>query len=269
MSGPQVQSVRPTSGARERRTRIAEVVTERGEVEVSALAQQFGVSETSIRRDLAVLEARGRIERIHGAAISLRSAARPTVVSTKLREHTDEKRRIGAAAAAMIQPGSVVLFDSGTTVAQVAANLSIPHGSATTITAVTHSYLVVREVAALEGLHLLCLGGLFLPDYQAVVGPQTVLSLKGFTADLALLGCDGLTVEAGITTPHVLIAEVGATMATRARRVVALADSSKLGRSGFTTIVPLSQVDVLVTDTGAPPDLVAMIRALGVEVVLA
>lgn len=127
----------------------------------------------------------------------------------------------------------------------------------------------MREVAALEGLHLLCLGGLFLPDYQAVVGPQTVLSLKGFTADLALLGCDGLTVEAGITTPHVLIAEVGATMATRARRVVALADLSKLGRSGFTTIVPLSQVDVLVTDTGAPPDLVAMIRALGVEVVLA
>jgi DeoR family transcriptional regulator of aga operon len=67
----------------------------------------------------------------------------------------------------------------------------------------------------------------------------------------------------------VLIAEVGATMATRARRVVALADSSKLGRSGFTTIVPLSQVDVLITDTGAPADIVAMIRAAGVEVILA
>jgi DeoR/GlpR family transcriptional regulator of sugar metabolism len=137
------------------------------------------------------------------------------------------------------------------------------------ITAVTHSYLVVREIADLDGLHLLCLGGLFLPDYQAVVGPQTVLSLKGFSADVAFLGCDGLTVEAGITTPHVLIAEVGATMATRARRVVALADSSKLGRSGFTTIVPLSQVDVLVTDAAAPPDMLAQIRAAGVEVIVA
>jgi DeoR/GlpR family transcriptional regulator of sugar metabolism len=269
MSGPAAKTVRLTPTARERRARIAEVVIEQGEVEVSALATQFGVSETSIRRDLAVLEGRGRIERVHGAAISLRTAARPTVVSAKLQEHAEEKRRIGAAAASLIPPGSVVLFDSGTTVAQVAANLSLPPGSGMSITAVTHSYLVVREIADLDGLHLLCLGGLFLPDYQAVVGPQTVLSLKGFSADVAFLGCDGLTVEAGITTPHVLIAEVGATMATRARRVVALADSSKLGRSGFTTIVPLSQVDVLVTDAAAPPDMLAQIRAAGVEVIVA
>jgi DeoR/GlpR family transcriptional regulator of sugar metabolism len=269
MNGSVANQIRGGTSARERRTRIVEVVTERGEVEVSALAEQFGVSETSIRRDLAVLEGRGRIERVHGAAVSLRSAARPTVVATKLQEHVEEKRRIGAVAASLIQPGSVVLFDSGTTVAQVAANISVPHGSGSSITAVTHSYLVVREVADLAGLHLLCLGGLFLPDYQAVVGPQTVMSLRGFSADLAFLGCDGLTVEAGITTPHVLIAEVGATMATRARRVVALADSSKLGRSGFTTIVPLSEVDVLITDAGAPADMVAMIRTAGVEVILA
>lgn len=269
MSAADARQIRGTTSARERRARIAEVVTERGEVEVSALAEQFGVSETSIRRDLSVLEGRGRIERVHGAAVSLRTASRPTVVFAKLQEHVEEKRRIGAAAAGLIQPGSVVLFDSGTTVAQVAAHLSVPHGSGASVTAVTHSYLVVREVADLESPHLICLGGLFLPDYQAVVGPQTVLSLKGLSADIAFLGCDGLTAEAGITTPHVLIAEVGATMATRARRVVALADSSKLGRSGFTTIVPLSQVDVLITDTGAPADMVAMIRAAGVEVILA
>lgn len=269
MSGLLQETTRAATSARERRTQIVEVVTEQGEVEVSALAERFGVSETSIRRDLAVLEERGRLERVHGAAISLRTAARPTVVSAKLQEHVEEKRRIGAAAASLVQPGAVVLFDSGTTVAQVAANLPAQLRSGNAITAVTHSLLVIRELATWDGLHLLCLGGLFLADYQAFVGPQTVLSLKGFSADVAFLGCDGLSVEAGITTPHVLIAEVGATMAVRARRVVALADSSKLGRSGFTTIVPLSQVNVLITDAGAPAELVATIRASGVEVILA
>ncbi|HEY1167601.1 MAG TPA: DeoR/GlpR family DNA-binding transcription regulator [Candidatus Limnocylindrales bacterium] len=269
MRGVLPEAMRATTGARERRARIVELVAEQEEVEVSALAGCFGVSETSIRRDLAVLEARGRLKRVHGAAISVQVAARSTVVATKMHEHTEEKRRIGAVAASLIDPGSVVLFDSGTTIAQVPAHLSAQLRSANAFTAVTHSLLVVQEVATGEGPSLLCLGGLFLPDYQAFVGPQTVLSLKGFSADVAFVGCDGLTLEDGITTPHVLIAEVGATMAGRARRVVALADSSKLGRSGFTTIIPLSQVDLLITDVGAPPELVARIRAAGVEVILA
>jgi DeoR/GlpR family transcriptional regulator of sugar metabolism len=254
---------------RERRAQVAQLVADTGQVDVSALARMFGVSDTSIRRDLMLLEGQGRLKRVHGGAVAPHLAVRNTVVATKLREHPEEKRRIAAAAASLIHPGDVVLFDSGTTVAQVPAQLPIQLRVANAMTAVTHSLLVIEALAAWEGSHLTCLGGLFMPDYQAFVGPQTVASLKGFSADLAFLGCDGLTSEAGITTPHVLIAEVGATMAARARRVVALADSSKLGRYGFTTIVPLSQVDVLITDTGADPDEVAKIRAAGVEVILA
>ncbi len=254
---------------RDRRAQIAELVVEEEQVDVSVLAARFGVSDTSIRRDLMVLEGQNRLKRVHGGAIAPHMAARNTVVASKLHEHQDEKRRITAAAGGLIHPGDVVLFDSGTTVAQVPAHFPATLRQAKAVTAVTHSLLVVQELAAWEGGHLICLGGLFLPDYQAFVGPQTVASLKGFSADLAFLGCDGLTVEAGITTPHVLIAEVGATMASRARRVVALADSSKLGRYGFTTIVPLAQVDVLITDSGADREEVAKIRASGVEVILA
>jgi DeoR/GlpR family transcriptional regulator of sugar metabolism len=85
----------------------------------------------------------------------------------------------------------------------------------------------------------------------------------------AFLGCDGLTVEGGLSTPHMLMAEVGAAMAARARRVVAVADSSKPGRAGFTPIVGLDAVYVLVTDDAADAELVAQIRELGIEVVLA
>jgi DeoR/GlpR family transcriptional regulator of sugar metabolism len=255
--------------ARERRARIAALVEESDRVEVSVLAERFGLTDASIRRDLLLLEGQGRLKRIHGGAIASHLAVRQGVYGTKIREHRDEKRRIAAAAAGLIHPGDVVLFDSGTTVALVPAQVTPALRSRSSITAVTHSLPVIQEIGSWEGPHLVALGGLFLPDYEAFVGPQTVASLKSLSADLTFLGCDGLTVEAGITTPHVLVAEVGATMAARARRVVALADSSKLGRHGFTTIVPLGQVDVLITDSSASPEQLATIRAAGIEVIVA
>ncbi len=140
---------------------------------------------------------------------------------------------------------------------------------ASVITAVTHSLPVIEEIGSWDSPHLVCLGGLYLPDYRAFVGPQAIASLRELTADTVFLGCDGLTVENGLTTPHILVAEVGAVATSRARRTIVVADASKLGRQGFTPIVPLSDVDVLITDTDADPDLVAGIRDVGVEVLLA
>jgi DeoR/GlpR family transcriptional regulator of sugar metabolism len=162
-----------------------------------------------------------------------------------------------------------VLFDSGTTVAQVAASIPPALRASNAITAVTWSLPVVEEIGSWEAPHLVVVGGLYLPEYRAFVGPQTIDGLRDLAADVIVLGCDGLSVEAGLTTPHVLVAEVGAVATSRSRRVVAVADSSKLGRQGFKPIVPLSAVDVLITDSGADPDRVAEIRASGVEVVLA
>jgi DeoR/GlpR family transcriptional regulator of sugar metabolism len=255
--------------ARERRARIAELVAESDRVDVASLTAQFGLSDASIRRDLLLLEGQGRLKRIHGGAIAPHLALRQGVYATKIREHRDEKRRIAAAAADLIRSSDVVLFDSGTTVAFVVAHVAPALRSRSSITAATHSLPVLVEMGSWDGPHLVALGGLYLPDYEAFVGPQTVASLKGLSADIAFLGCDGLTIEAGITTPHVLVAEVGATMAARARRVIALADSSKLGRPGFTTIVGLDQVDVLITDTGALPEQLLPIRSAGIEVIIA
>jgi DeoR/GlpR family transcriptional regulator of sugar metabolism len=96
-----------------------------------------------------------------------------------------------------------------------------------------------------------------------------VADLRDLSADIVFIGCDGLTVETGLTTPHVLVAEVAATMASRSRRVVTVADSSKLGRRGFTPIAPLSAVDVLVTDEEADAAELARIRSAGIQVILA
>lgn len=255
--------------ARRRRTIIEELLEERGRVSVSELSDRFRVTDVSIRRDLVVLEEAGRLRRVHGGAVpSSRGSGRGGFV-VKARENRDRKARIGRVAATLIAPGDVVTFDSGSTVAQVAVSVPGPLRRGSAITAVTNSLPVIDEIAGWDSPHLVCLGGLYLPDHQALVGPQTIADLRALSADIAFLGCDGLTVETGLTTPHVLVAEVGATMAARATRVVALADASKIGRRGFTPIVPLAALDVLVTNDDADPAQLQAARDAGVEVILA
>lgn len=255
--------------ARERRQHIAELLGEAGRVSVAELAARFGVTDVSIRRDLMILEDAGELRRIHGGAVPARGSRHDAPYALKARENRELKARIGAVGSALIAAGDVVVFDSGSTVAQVATHVppALQRGSA--ITAVTNSLPVIREIAAWDSPHLVCLGGLYLPDHEALVGPQTVGDLRELSTDVVFIGCDGLTVEEGLTTPHVLVAEVGATMAARARRVVAVADSTKIGRRGFTPIVPLCAIHVLITDEAADAGVLAQARELGIEVILA
>lgn len=257
------------SSARERRDEIARLIEEGERVSVAELSARFRVTDVSIRRDLMILEDAGQLRRIHGGAVSVSRGRRESAYASKVRENRDLKARIGAAAADLVSPGDAVLFDSGSTVAQVAIHVAAPLRRASAITVVTNSLPVVDEIAGWDGPHLICLGGLYLPDHEALVGPQTIADLRALSADIVFIGCDGLTAETGLTTPHILVAEVGATMASRARRVVAVADSTKLGRRGFTSIVPLAAIDILVTDRGADAAHVARAREAGIEVILA
>jgi len=253
----------------ERREQIAGLLDVVARVSVAELAEQFGVTDVSIRRDLTVLEEEGFLRRVHGGAVAATREHGRNAYALRARTARDEKRRIGAAAAALVNAGDVVVFDSGSTVAQVAAHISRPLRRSNALTVVTNSIPVLDEVGRWESPHLVCLGGLYLPDHQALVGPQTVADMSDLSADVVFIGCDGLTAEDGLTTPHVLVAEIGALIARRGRRVIVVADSSKVGRHGFTPIVPLSEVHVLVTDRGADADEVERARELGIEVILA
>lgn len=255
--------------ARERRRLIAGLLADEGRVSVARLAERFGVTEVSIRRDLVILEEEGELRRVHGGAVSPVRRGRSSVFAQQAHENREQKARIGTLAASLISAGDVVVFDSGSTVEQVVTHIppALQRGSA--MTAVTHSLPVIREISSWDGPHLVCLGGLYLPDYEALVGPQTIADMRDLSADIVFMGCDGLTVEGGLTTQHMLIAEVGATMASRARRVAVVADASKLGRRGFTPIVSLAAVDVLVTDDGASPEVIRAISGAGIEVLLA
>ncbi len=255
--------------AQSRRDLIAQFVEEYERVSVVDLISRFNVTDTSIRHDLIVLEEEGRLRRVRGGAESRGRFRNGGTYAARARVNRVEKGRIGAVAAELIHAGDVVFLDSGSTVAQVAAHVAAPLRRSNAITVVTHSQSVIEEVGVWEQPHLVSLGGIYLPDYRAMVGPTTLTELRDLSADVVFLGCDGLTLESGLSTPHMLIAEVGAAMASRGRRVVAVADATKLGRVGFTPIVPLADVNLVVTDQGADPGLLDAIRSLGIEVLLA
>ena len=265
---PDLGAAAPGLSALDRREEIVRLVDEAQRVGVSDLTTRFGVTDASIRRDLILLEEAGRLRRVHGGAVSRAAKIGAGTYATKLRINREEKARIANAAARLVHPGEVVLFDSGTTVAQVAAQMPAALRAPNAITAVTYSLPVIDELGSWEAPHLVVIGGLYLPDYRAFVGPQTIERLRDLTADVIFLGCDGLTVEAGLTTPHVLAAEVGAVATARSRRVIVVADASKLGRQGFAPIVSLAEVDVLITDDAADPERLAEIRDAGVEVIV-
>jgi DeoR/GlpR family transcriptional regulator of sugar metabolism len=254
-------------GARARRSRVVALLEERDYVSVSDLAERFGVTPISVRRDLALLEERGLVERIRGGAVPRRAPRATGFFASALQEHVGEKRRIGEAAVALLEPRTVTFFYSGTTVAAVAGML--PRSLRASMTIASNSFAVIDEVSGWDSPHLVSLGGLYLPEYMAFVGPQTVRALQDLSADVAIVGCDGLSAEGGLTTPHQLVAEVGATMIARARKVIVVADSSKIGRQGFTPIAPTESVDVIVTDDAADGIEIAALRERGVEVVIA
>jgi DeoR family transcriptional regulator of aga operon len=159
-----------------------------------------------------------------------------------------------------------VIFDSGSTVLHVAHHVAVAGIDA--LTAITSSLPVVSELAQCGGINLIILGGVYLPHYQMVVGPQTIEQLRGLYADKLFLGADGLTFSYGLTASNVLEAEVDRVAVAAASEVIVVSDSAKIGVVGLTRIMPLAKMTKLITDCDASPDFVAALREQGIEVVL-
>jgi DeoR/GlpR family transcriptional regulator of sugar metabolism len=247
-----------------RHARILERLEERDFVSVKELSDESGLTEMSVRRDLMALEADGMITRVRGGATRRQVGEPSRHYAASAQRNSAAKARIARAAVELIPAEAITFFYSGSTVAKTAASLSEELRSSLTI--VTNSVPIINEVSTWDDPHLVAIGGTYLPAYMCFVGPQSIEALEKLSADVAIVGCDGLSADGGLTTPHQLVAQIGTTLVNRARHIIVVADSTKVGRRGFTPIAPIESIDVLVTDQDADPDEVVNLRARGVDV---
>jgi DeoR/GlpR family transcriptional regulator of sugar metabolism len=257
------------SPADKRRSIILDELARNRVVKIADLSEKFDVSAVSLRRDLEYLDRLGLAKRIHGGAMAVPNVSPHEPNSLKPQSHSEEKERIGRVAAAMIDPGDHIIFDSGTTVFQVACSVSGELLASGNLSAITCSLPVVQALGPWKQVHLVVLGGIYLPEYQTLVGPHAIENLNGLHADKLFLGADGITFSNGVTTANILEAEVDRAMVRAASKVIVVSDSSKIGEIGLTTIIPLDEIDCLVTDDKVPLDFVEALRSQGIEVVLA
>ncbi|QLQ37749.1 DeoR/GlpR family DNA-binding transcription regulator [Micromonospora robiginosa] len=238
--------------ARQRQTTILERVRAEGGVRVTELAAEFGVSDMTIRRDLETLHEQGLLAKVHGGATVAGpgSTDEPGFRAKSVRQSA-EKTAIAEHAAGLVRPGAAIALSAGTTTAELARRLvDVP-----ALTVVTNS-LPVAEILHVGGRPdqtVVLTGGVRTPS-DALVGPLAVAAIAALHLDLLFLGVHGISERAGFTTPNLMEADTNRALVAAADALVVLADHTKWGTVGISSIVGLEAADVLVTDDRLTPD---------------
>jgi len=251
--------------AEERQQRILTQAQRDRRVEVASLSTQFGVTQETVRRDLDRLERQGLLRRVHGGAIPSGHLSFEPGLSQRDALASSEKARIARAAASLLPRGGTLLLDAGTSTARLAAEL--PEDSELNV--VTNALPIATALASRPGITVHLVGGRVRGRTLATVDTWALTTLAGLNVDVAVLGTNGISVERGLTTPDPAEAGVKAAMVAAGRRVVVLADSTKVGADQFARFAELSDIDQLVTDPGIDPATRTAFAAAGVDVVVA
>jgi DeoR/GlpR family transcriptional regulator of sugar metabolism len=244
-----------------RHQEILEALRQRSPVLVGELAVALGCSEMTVRRDLESLERIGALRRVHGGATSVFLSAEETPYDIRALELTGAKAVIGAAAAHLLADGETVILDGGTTVMEVARALRSRQ-----MTVMPLALRPVFELHECPGIKLLLPGGEVRSGELSLAGSLAESSFSQFRFDTYLMGPCGIDAEAGMTTHHLAESAVKRAAAKSSTRVIAVADSSKLGRVAFGHVCDLDQIDIVLTDAGADPLKVEELRAMGVDI---
>src|SRR6476620_9471497 len=240
---------------------IVERLSEDGSVAVGELAGQLGVSAATVRRDLALMEEQRLLDRTHGGAV-----AHGVLYELPLRyrsaRHQEQKARIARAAAARVPDGSAIGMTGGTTTTEVARALA----DREQLTVVTNSLSIASELAVRPNLKLVVTGGVARAESYELVGPLAESSLAGLNLDVVLVGVDGISARAGLTTHHEVEAHTNRALIDRASVVIVVTDSSKLGVVAFAQICELGRITEVITDEEAAPAAVRELTAEGIQV---
>jgi len=248
----------------ERVAALLDLLAEHKSLTVVELAHRFGVSASTLRRDLQALEDQRLIERTHGGASVLHDTSE-LPVRYRTNQRREEKLAIARVVVSRVPLGTVVGLTGGTTTTEVARMLAVRDQ----LTVVTNALNIAAELSIRPKVKVVVPGGVARPQSYELVGVWGAQVLRGLNIGFAIVGVDGVDAAGGLTTHDEVEAQTNAALIERARKVYVVADSSKLGRVHLARIAGIETVTEVVTDAAADPSVVAALRAAGVTVTLA
>ncbi len=249
----------------DRRLYILDRIAAQGSVRLQELADELGTSVMTVRRDIKRLEEDGFLRRSHGGAtahVMLDVELGPHGLAL---QHMAEKRAIAHHAATLIAPRDVLFLGTGTTVAQFARHIPTNRG----ITVVTYSLTIASLLGAKPGVTVISTGGMVDSSDLAQVGPLAEAILGRYFATKAFIGAGGVHPDTGVTDYSAAQADLNRLIVERAEESYVLADGSKLGVRTFAQVCPLGRLTALVTNDGADPHALEMLRARDLRTIIA
>lgn len=247
----------------ERRAEIVKRVLERGRVDVGDLAEEFGVTGETIRRDLTELQRERLVRRVHGGAVPWRGSVIVPRLEVREGHNVAEKRKIAKAASVEVPQTGSIIIDSGSTALQLADVLDRERE----LVVVTNHVPIIRSLSTTERPDVIVLGGALRRRTMAFVDETGVDTLRDMAVDVAFIGCDGMSPAHGFTTPYREEVAIKQAMIAAARRVVMMFDHSKIGNEQLFRFADVSEVDVVYTDIGVDTAITELIEEQGPRVV--
>jgi len=251
--------------ANQRRQKILDLIREEGSVRVSQIALMFEISEPTVRQDLKRLEEEGLVIREHGGAFLKDIPRQVSSLSLQHTENMDKKTIIGKKAAGLIQNGESIILDSGTTVTEIAKNLSDKHD----LKIVTDSLNIALLLGARYDFDIMVTGGEFKAPTLSLTGEKASAFFDDIHVSKLFLATGGLSIRGGLTYPGLSDIPVKKAMIESADQVILVADSTKIGVKSFATLGGIELIDVFVTDRGISADARAQIESRGIEIIIA
>lgn len=244
---------------------ILDLVRERGFVRTTELAETLGVSSVTIRQDVETLQGRGLVHKTHGGVAALPGGTPDSAFALRAVEQRDQKQRIGAAAAALIQQGETILLDAGTTTIEVARSLGENQG----LTVVTCALNAALEAGGKRGVEVVLCGGLLNPHTLAVTGYQVEHVLAEVHADRLFLATYAVDPKRGLLERNFAGAQTKRCLIRAARQVILVCDSSKFGASAPVVTTGWDRIDRVITDAGIPAAFTELFQDRGIPITIA
>jgi len=252
-----------------RRFEIKKLLIENSSVSVSNLAKIFNVSELTIRRDLKRLEEEGFIERVHGGALlnNMKSELTPVFIKD-LNQYKEEKKKIAKEAAKRVSNGNAIILESGTSCLEVVYNLENVHDIFIYTASVPIAYELWKIALNRRDIQVNICGGQIEIHSNTLIGSQAVNFFKNIHADVAFIGAVAVSEKLGLTTNSILDAEVTRSIIESSKKVILLADSSKFGKNGHISIMPLENLFEIITDNNIEKNIASSIKKRGIKITI-